>query len=61
VKAKQKQKEIKDAAFQKSLPEKALPSAKYCWSARRISVKKAPKVQASTHQFSTQVEPRHIE
>jgi len=52
VKAKQKQKDIKEAAFQKSLPEKASPSAKYFWSARRSPVEKAPKVQASTHQFS---------
>ena len=58
VKAKQKQKEIKDAAFQKSLPEKASPSAKYFWSARRSPVKKAPKVQGSTHQFPTQGVPR---
>ena len=61
VKAKQKQKEIKDAGFQKSLPEKASPSAKYFWSARRSPVEKAPKVQASTHQFPTQGVPRHIE
>ena len=52
VKARQKQKEIKHAAFRKSLPEKASPSAKYFWSARRSPVKKAPKVQASTHQIS---------
>jgi hypothetical protein len=43
--------EIKEAGFQKSLPEKASPSAKYFWSARRRSVKKAPKIQTSTHQF----------
>ena len=61
VKAKQKQKEIKDAGFQKSLPEKASPSAKYFWSARRGPVEKAPKVQASTHQFPTQGVARHIE
>jgi ADP-ribose pyrophosphatase YjhB (NUDIX family) len=58
VKAKQKHKEIKDAGFQKSLPEKASPSAKYFWSARRGAVKKAPKVEASTHQFSTRSVPR---
>jgi ADP-ribose pyrophosphatase YjhB (NUDIX family) len=51
IKAKQKQKEIKKAGFQKSLPQKASPSAKYFWSARRGPLKKAPKVQASTHQF----------
>jgi ADP-ribose pyrophosphatase YjhB (NUDIX family) len=54
VKAKQKQKEIKHVGFQKSLPEKASPSAKYFWSARSSPVKKAAKVQASTHQFPTQ-------
>jgi ADP-ribose pyrophosphatase YjhB (NUDIX family) len=43
VRAKQKQKEIKDAGFQKSLPEKASPSAKYFLSAKRSPVKKAPK------------------
>ncbi len=49
--ARPKQKEIKKAAFQASLPNKASPSAKYFWSARRGGVKKAPRVQASTHQF----------
>jgi ADP-ribose pyrophosphatase YjhB (NUDIX family) len=43
VKTKQKQKEIKEAGFQKSLPEKASPSAKYFLSAKRSPVKKAPK------------------
>ena len=57
VKAEQKPKEIKAAGFQKSLPEKASPSAKYFWSARRSPVKRAPKVQASTHQFPTQGVP----
>jgi len=38
LKAKQK-KEIKDAGFRKSLPEKASPSAKYFWSARKGPVK----------------------
>jgi ADP-ribose pyrophosphatase YjhB (NUDIX family) len=61
VKTKQKQKEIKKAGFRKSLPEKASPSAKYFWAARRSPVKKAPKVQASTHQFPTQVAPSYIE
>jgi len=51
IKAKQKQKEIKKAGFQKSLPQKASPSAKYFWSTRRGPLKKAPKVQAPTHQF----------
>jgi ADP-ribose pyrophosphatase YjhB (NUDIX family) len=59
--AKQKQKEIKDAGFRKSLPGKASPSAKYFWSARRTPVKKAPKVRASTHQFPTQGVTRYIE
>jgi ADP-ribose pyrophosphatase YjhB (NUDIX family) len=44
VKAKQKPKEIKAVGFQKSLPEKASPSAKYFWSARRSSVERTPKV-----------------
>src|SRR6516165_4377712 len=48
------QKEIKKATFQTTLPGKASPSAKYFWSARRSPVKKAPKVQASTHQFPMQ-------
>jgi ADP-ribose pyrophosphatase YjhB (NUDIX family) len=34
VRAKPKRKEIKKAGFQKSLPKKASPSAKYFWSAR---------------------------
>ena len=51
---KQKQKEIKKAAFQISLPSKASPSVKYFWSARRGPIKKAPKIRASTHQFPTQ-------
>ena len=50
---KQKQKEIKKATFQNSLPNKASPSAKYFWSVRRGGVKKAPKIRASTHQFPT--------
>jgi ADP-ribose pyrophosphatase YjhB (NUDIX family) len=50
-KTSQKQKEIKKAAFQISLPKKASPSAKYFWSARRGPIKKAPKIRASTHQF----------
>jgi ADP-ribose pyrophosphatase YjhB (NUDIX family) len=52
--AKQKQMEIQDAGFRKSLPGKASPSAKYFWSARRSPVRKTPKVRASTHQFPTQ-------
>jgi ADP-ribose pyrophosphatase YjhB (NUDIX family) len=52
-KANQKQKEIRKAAFRISLPSKASPSAKYFWSARRGSIKKAPKIRASTHQFPT--------
>jgi ADP-ribose pyrophosphatase YjhB (NUDIX family) len=57
-KVKQKQKEIKKATFQISLPNKASPSAKYFWSARRGSVKKAPKIRASTHQFPVADEKR---
>ena len=52
-KVKQKQKEIKKATFQTSLPNKASPSAKYFWSVRRGRVKEAPKIRASTHQFPT--------
>jgi ADP-ribose pyrophosphatase YjhB (NUDIX family) len=54
IKAKQRQKEIKKAAFQISLPSKASPSAKYFWSARRGPLKKAPKIRASTHQVPAQ-------
>ena len=43
--------EIKKVTFHASLPNKASPSAKYFWSARKGPVKKAPKIQASTHQF----------
>lgn len=50
-KLKQKQKEIKKATFQSSLPNNASPSAKYFWSARKSPVKKAPRIRASTHQF----------
>jgi ADP-ribose pyrophosphatase YjhB (NUDIX family) len=50
IKVKQN-KEIEKADFQASLPKKASPSAKYFWSARRGSVKKTPKIRASTHQF----------
>jgi ADP-ribose pyrophosphatase YjhB (NUDIX family) len=48
---KQKKREITEAAFQESLPKKASPSAKYFWLARRGSIKKTPKIRASTHQF----------
>jgi ADP-ribose pyrophosphatase YjhB (NUDIX family) len=58
-KAKQRQKEIKKAAFQKSLPTNASPSVKYFWSARRGPIKKAPKIRASTHQFPTQTTDEH--
>jgi ADP-ribose pyrophosphatase YjhB (NUDIX family) len=50
-KLKQKQNEIKRVSFQTSLPNKASPSAKYFWSARRGPVKKKPKIRAVTHQF----------
>ena len=49
--AKQRQKEIKKAVFQISLPSKASPSIKYFWSVRRGPIKKAPRIRASTHQF----------
>jgi ADP-ribose pyrophosphatase YjhB (NUDIX family) len=54
IKAKQRQREIKKAAFQISLPSKASPSVKYFWSARRGPIKKAPKIRASTYQFPAQ-------
>ena len=54
VKTKQRQKEIKKAAFQIALPSKASPSVKYFWSARRGPIKKAPKIRASTYQFPAQ-------
>jgi hypothetical protein len=46
-KLKQKQKEIKKATFQTALPNKASPSAKHFWSARRGLVTKTPKFLAS--------------
>jgi ADP-ribose pyrophosphatase YjhB (NUDIX family) len=58
-KAKQRQKEIKKAAFQKSLPSKASPSVKYFWSARRGPIKKVPKIRPSTHQFPAQTADEH--
>jgi ADP-ribose pyrophosphatase YjhB (NUDIX family) len=51
VKVNQNRKEIERADFQSSLPEKASPSAKYFWSARRSPVKKNRKIRATTHQF----------
>jgi ADP-ribose pyrophosphatase YjhB (NUDIX family) len=51
TKIKQTQKEIKKAGFQAALPNKASPSAKYFWSARKGPVKNPPKIRASTHQF----------
>lgn len=50
-KAKQRQKEIGKATFQASLPNKASPSAKYFWSARRGLVKRKPKIRALTYEF----------
>ena len=46
-----KQKEIQKASYQAMLPNKASPSAKYFWSARKGPVENLPKVRASTHQF----------
>ena len=51
TKVKQTQKEIRKAGFQAALPNKASPSAKYFWSARKGPVKKPPKIRASTYQF----------
>ena len=53
TKVKQTQKEIRKAGFQAALPNKASPSVKYFWSARKGPVKKPPKIPASTHQFPT--------
>jgi ADP-ribose pyrophosphatase YjhB (NUDIX family) len=50
-KIKQKQNEIKKVVFQTSLPNKASPSARYFWSARKGPVKKPPKNRATTHHF----------
>jgi ADP-ribose pyrophosphatase YjhB (NUDIX family) len=49
---KKKQREFTKASFQTSLPNKASPSAKYFWSARKGPIKKAPRIRASTHQLS---------
>ena len=51
AKLKQAPKEIKKAGFQAALPNRASPSAKYFWTARKGPVKKPPKIRASTHQF----------
>ena len=51
IEVKQKQREIEKATFQASLPNKASPSAKYFWSARKGPIQKAPRIRASTHQF----------
>jgi 8-oxo-dGTP diphosphatase len=48
LKVKRKQREIKEVSFQASLPEKASPSAKYFWSARRTSLREGLKVRVST-------------
>jgi len=48
IKVKQNNREIEGADFQRSLPKKASPSAKYFWSARRGPVNKTPKIRAST-------------
>jgi ADP-ribose pyrophosphatase YjhB (NUDIX family) len=53
TKVKRKQKEIREAGFQKSLPKRASPSAKYFWSARRVAPKRTPEIRASTHLFPT--------
>ena len=49
-----KHSEIKRATFQASLPNKAFPSAKYFWSARKGPVKRPKKIPASTYEFPTQ-------
>jgi ADP-ribose pyrophosphatase YjhB (NUDIX family) len=57
-KVKQKQNEIEKVTFQAILPNKASPSAKYFWSARKGPVKNAPKIRAVTHQFPDGWEPQ---
>jgi ADP-ribose pyrophosphatase YjhB (NUDIX family) len=51
IKVKPKPKEIKKATFHLSLPNKASPSAKYFWTARRGPIKKPSKIRAATHQL----------
>src|SRR6202035_5557445 len=51
IKVNQNNKEIEKAGFQAALPNRASPSAKYFWTARKGPVKKPPKIRASTHQF----------
>jgi ADP-ribose pyrophosphatase YjhB (NUDIX family) len=51
IKVRKQQEEIKKVTFQASLPNRASPSAKYFWSARKGPIKKAPRIRASTHQF----------
>jgi ADP-ribose pyrophosphatase YjhB (NUDIX family) len=51
IPASKHRREIQKVTYHKSLPNKASPSAKYFWSARKGPVKKAPTIQASTHQF----------
>jgi ADP-ribose pyrophosphatase YjhB (NUDIX family) len=50
LKVKRKQREIKEVSFQASLPEKASPSAKYFWSARRTLPGEGLKVRVSAEQ-----------
>ena len=51
-KVKQKQKEIKKVTFQTSLPNKASPSAKYFWSARRGPIRQSGRKDQSPHRWS---------
>lgn len=50
LKVKRKQREIKEVSFQASLPEKASPSARYFWSARRTPPSEGLKVRVSAGQ-----------
>lgn len=50
VKIRRKQREIKEAGFQASLPERASPSAKYFWSARRAPPGENPGRRSSGEQ-----------
>src|SRR5215469_6474256 len=58
---KQKKRGIAKASFQELLPQNASPSAKYFWLARRGSIKKAPKIRASTHQFPPNLANRGLQ
>jgi ADP-ribose pyrophosphatase YjhB (NUDIX family) len=53
-KLRSRRREIMKVAFQRTLPKKSSPSAKYFWSARRgaVAEQKTPEVPASTYQLA---------